>query len=603
MAGQTSEFQGILTLNLNLVDQLYRYLEDREEKTCQQILAIFQEPSTGIKFSETVDLIGKKIRQANQTRQNLTGRGDWREICRKISDILWKYLEILEGSVTELFQQLDQIGVEEWGMELAHSVDAIKELLLHRLDDLSWTIRRLEHLLYDYRWAAELRASALAILKKGALFWQNVLDRALKTNLEKCRKYLGFRYQKFSDQYERYIDIHTAIELVVDKFSECRAFSSLDIETQDKFKKLYRLVRLWQLNRQARALPRRETIRAVRNAMSPERAVSLFKEYDKQLRRTLFAKSLMIKELPEETKDRGSMSRMQEEITGYRVELGTLMSTLSTYRDFLLKSDPGLRAKPQVGFSEWAMGPESHETKQLTVVGEDLRRLDEMMASFGHALEMKGTAPDSTIADVDQEVQAVLHEMAQPLISRQTMHMRAERFIGLLQMLDILSSSDQKVVDYVGKSLNKALRADWQYRVLFDIPAFHSLYAIYKGLVNPVEEKGHLHRLQKFKRLIQQLEHWVNSNDTPRHTHEIELDLNDMKGYLQDFLAYAQRLSREDLLDRDHRHAEIAQQLLEYRYLFGNFFHHVQDNSIESRILRKQLLFVDQYFDAVENQL
>lgn len=596
---QTTEFQGILTLNTTLVDQLYRYLEARESKACQAILNIIEmrltEPgtppflpaaSTPLKVTETVELVGKKIRQSVNNRQNLTGPSDWSSVANKISRILWDYLEVLESCVTELFQRLDQVGVEEWGIELAHIVDAIKEMLLHRLDDLDWAIRRLEYQLYEYRWAGEARASKLSMLKKAGLFWQTLLDRALRPNLEKCRKYLGFRYQKFSDQYERYIDMHTAIELVVDKFSECQVFNGLESETQDKFRKLYRLVRLWQLNNEERAMPRSETIRALRHAMSPERALSVFREYDQQLWRAFYDKSRLIKSRPWELSDRGSVSRIKEQIDGYRIELNTLSSTELAYHDFLLKSIP-----------------DRNETRQFTLLSADLHQMDEMMKDFSSSLEGKGVTLEHTIADIDQDVQSVLHEMAQPLISRSNMEVRAQHLVNLLKQLNLISNSDKRTVDYIGLTLNKAMRADWQYHVLFDQPAFHQLYTVYRGIVGSIDDRSHLNRVQKFKRLIQQLDAWVSTHDTPRHAHEIEVDLSDMKGYLQDFLAYAQRLSREDEPGKEERYATIAQQLLEYRYMFGSFFHRLRDNSAEARMLRKQLLFVDQYFEAVETTL
>ncbi len=614
MSDQKSDFQGILTLNKHLVDQLHSYLEERETKACQALLNVAEvrlsQPgtppflpaaATSLKFSETVELVGKKIRQAIQTRQVLSS--EWSSIAGKTSEILWDYLETLEGCVTELFQQLDQVGVEDWSIEFSHIVDGIKEILLHRLDDLNWAIRRLEHQLHEYRWDCETRKSSWAFLKKSCIFWQGTLDRALRPNLEKCRKYLGFRYKKFSDQYERYIDMHTAIELVVDKFSEVQVFNKLDPETQDKFKRLYRLVKLWHLNSEERALPRRDTIRAVRNAMSPERAQVIFKEYDQQLWRALFEKSDLIKELPAELIHRGNINRVQEQLTGFRIELQTLLSTLSTYREFLFKSDPGVRAKPYLGFSEWTVGPENPEMKRFSILAEDLKRLDEVLVSFGKALDSKGVSPEPSLEAIDGQVQSVLREMKQPLISLITMQGRSERFVKLLEGLDILSNSDKRCVEYVGQSLNKAMRADWQYQTLFALPGFHHLYSLYRGLTGPLNERNHLNRLQKFKRLIQQLELWVKNQDTPRHTHEIELDLNDLKGYLQDFLASAQRLSRDEAADRESRISDAVHQLIEYRYIFGNFFHHLMDDSVEARTLRKQLLFVDQYFEAVDNSL
>lgn len=576
----TGEFQGILTLSKNLVQQLDRFLETRETKTCAALLNLMEADSltprptapASLKLSETVDLLGRK-------GQKLSGE--------KISQVLWDYLETLEGCVMELFQQLDQVGVEDWSIELSYIVKAIQESLLHHLDDLKWAIRRLELKLSEF--------------KSPLLFWKSSLDRALRTNLEKCGKYLGFRYKTFTDQYERYMDMHTAIELAVDRFSENPVFKRLDAETQEKFKRLYRLVKLWHLNNQQRALPRRETVRAVRNAMSPDRAHALFKEYDRQLWKALFEKSDILKELPTELIHPGNVNRLKEQVGGFRQELKTVSLTLYTFRDFLLKSNPGIRAKPQLGFSEWSLGPENPEVQRFSQIGEDLKTLDDTFEAFSHSLDKKGVAPDPSLDRIDPEIQAVLHEMTQPLISRTNMKSRSEHFISRLQSLDLLANGDKRVVEYVGNSLNRAIGADWQFQTLFEVPGFHQMYHLYQGLIAHPEERTHLNRMQKFKRLIQQLGNWIKDLDAPRHMHEIELDLSDLKGYLQDFLAQAQRLSREE--EKEKRVTEMAHQLLEYRYLFGNFFHHLIDESIESRTLRKQLLFVDQYFEAVDQCL
>jgi hypothetical protein len=393
------------------------------------------------------------------------------------------------------------------------------------------------------------------------------------------------------------------VELVVDKFSDGQVFSRLDPEMQEKFRKLYRIVKLWQLNSEERALPRRDTVRAVRNAMSPERAYQIFREYAQKLWRTLYEKSEWVKELPDELTHQGNINRLQEQLTGLHVESNTLSATLNTYRDFMLKTDPGKRAKPSLGFSEWTIGSENPETKRFSLINDDLNKLEELLTSFGKAFDQKGTEKDLTIEAIDPEIQAVLHEMSQPLISRLTMQGRSEKFVALLERLDILSNTNKNCIEYVGKALNKAMRTDWQYQTLFDRPNFHQLYHLYRGLSGSSNERNHLNRLPKFKRLIQELELWVNNHDTPRHTHEIELDLNDLKGYLQDFLASVQRLAKDETVDVQARYLDAMHQLIEYRYLFGNFFHHLMEDSIESRSLRKQLLFVDQYFEAVDTSL
>ena len=76
----------------------------------------------------------------------------------------------------------------------------------------------------------------------------------------------------------------------------------------------------------------------------------------------------------------------------------------------------------------------------------------------------------------------------------------------------------------------------------------------------------------------------------------------EMKEYLQDFLIVVQDLTK----DRTRAHeamTQVARQLLEYRYIFGKFFHYLDQNEPEGKLIRNQFLFVDQYFETAENNL
>jgi hypothetical protein len=116
------------------------------------------------------------------------------------------------------------------------------------------------------------------------------------------------------------------------------------------------------------------------------------------------------------------------------------------------------------------------------------------------------------------------------------------------------------------------------------------------------EDPTHAFRLERFRLLFDQIENWVEKGDVYSHVHEIELDMNDMKTYLQDFLATVQRAARDKSHDPflDETIHKLRQQLLEYRYLFGQFFFLIMSKSLDGVQLRNQFLFVDQYFESVE---
>jgi hypothetical protein len=611
MEWKSIDFQGVVNLNETLLDQLYRYLEEKETFIGLKILNAIRpfqyeapfpslppDSKTKMMISEAVEGLSKKIRVLAQLKQHIDTPDDWSKAGKKISEVLWDYLETLQESVTELFQQIDQVEIEKWQPELARVVDLIKELLMHHLDDLHWAILRLENLLWEYRWLCEAQEGKWVALRKSYLIWSKIIDHSLFTNVEKCKKYLGFRYQSFSDRYERYLVLQSKINAFIDKFKSYQVFGTLESEFQEKIIKIYRLIKFWELNSKAKSLPQRDFIRSLRRMINPEKALELFRLYYNAIKNMLFDKSRQIKGMqPEQEAD------IKEAVAGYQSELHTLGATVVKYREFLLKTDPNPYVRSRLGFPEWFAGPEPIQAKQMLNFTYEIESLDAMIMAFKKALE-EGPS-EKSFESIKSEIKSVFHEMSQPLISKSIMKGRAESLVDCLERLNELGTTQSETVDLAGEVLAKGLRYDWKYHALFDIPAFHHLYAIHLGLVGSVDDRNHLNRLHKFKRLIQQIGQWIKDNDTPRHTHEIETDMNDMKVYLQDFLAHVQRACYQNQADENAKAAikEIERQLLEYRYLFGNFFHTLRENKPEERMIRNQFLFVDQYFESIENKI
>lgn len=618
MSWKPIDYDGIVNLNQAVVDQLHLYLDNKETQLGKLLLnsihphhgsnippLVLVSSDINIKLSEAIEGFSKQIRQITQSQNPVEDPGDWERAVDKINKGLWEYLETLEESVTEYFQQLNLVSIEEWRIELIRAVDAIKGMLAHRLDDLFWGLRRIESLLREYRWLCERQQGKWVGVRKIGLFWSSLLDRSLSSNLEKCRKYLGFNYQNFSEKYKRFDEVHGKTEQMLEKFTSYRVFATLEEDSRRKIKKIYQLVKLWELNSKARFIPRQEIVGSLRNLISPDKAFSIFKEYYFVLQEELFYYSRTIKKSPAVVLSQESVEKIEEELLSCRGELHTLGATISKYRDFLLRTDPNPYVRSRLGFPEWIVGQEPAQTKQMWFLGYDIETLDGMYESFRQAIERKALVPDTPISQLDSDIQSILHEMAQPLLSKGAMRLRAERLLNLLQQFDELSNINKDIVDYIGQVLGKALRADWKYHVLFGIQAFHQIYDIHHGLIDSVEDRSHFNRMHKFKRLIHEIRKWLKNNDTPRHTHEIELDMSDIRGYLQDFLGQVQRIVTitDDKETIQQASSVIEKELLEYRYLFGNFFFHLQEDRPEERMIRKQFLFVDQYFEAVENKL
>ncbi|MFQ5730089.1 MAG: hypothetical protein ACE5GN_06990, partial [Waddliaceae bacterium] len=611
----------IISLDQPLVDQLNGYLQEKESQVSHRILhAIHPLPreslppvlpystSGQVKLADAVEAFSKNVHKITTSKRPIVTSNDWEIATRQINNALWEYVEVLEGCVTELFQQLGQIGFERWHPELIKVVDVIKGMLNIRMEELGWKIQRLESLLWEYRWACEARDGKNILIRKILLFWKSLLDRSLQSYLRKSCKFLKVRYRWFGHRYGEYLRLKRKIEQSLRKFKGYHVFKSLDDGVQEGFKKIYSLLKLWELNLKSKSLPPREPVRALRSTVSVDKATELFKEYCQALKKALFERSRKFKQDSNELYyDASSRRIVREIIKGYCAEIHTLGVTIGKYRDFFLKTHPNPYVRTRWGFAEWVVGPEPSQTKELLHLVYDVERLDTLFEDLSESLE-KGPLPSdsSNLARHYREIQRTLHEMGQPLASRSVMRGRAEKVLYQIQQMNELGSFNPEVVDYVGKAFAKALRVDWQYHVLFEISLFYELYAIHQGVLGPIDDRQHVNRMNKFKELIAQLQEWVKNRDTYRHIREIETDMTDMKGFLQDFLASAQRVAKDESYDQakiQEMITEIAKQLLEYRCVLGKFFHYLHQHEPEGKLIRNQFLFVDQYFESVENKL
>ena len=611
MSWKPIDFQGIMSLNPQMVDQLFNYLEIKEgqasEALLQTIHAASPHPSlppgqiNRLKIHEAAEVLEKAVSKMQKTDRSSFNQ-EWVKTVEEINHILWDYFEVIEECVTELFQQIDYVQIDEWRDELFHVVEQLKDILNRHLDDLRWAIRRLKQTLKDYLF---LYTKKWNLFSRIDLIVRPPIDRALNRNLEKCRKVLGFNFQKFADRFTRFRSTSSKLEQAQNKFNWYPVFNGLDLSSQTILKKIYRLTKLWELNRSAKAFPEEDVVRVIRNLYSPEKILEVFEEYKNLLTKTLYEKSRSIKNEHKVFTD-DMIMRSDEEILCYRSELHTFGGLIKKYRNFLLRTDPDPYVRVRLGFPEWVVGNESMTTRKMREINLELGNLDDQFENLRQAIERKSVMADPTIAQVDVEVKNILHEMAQPLISSSLMHHFASRLVNQLQQLDELSNSDPRVVEYVGEILNKALRYDWKYHTLFDVADFKQLYETHLGVIGASDERIHQNRYFKFEQIINDLTRWLKNKETHRHMHEIEVDMSDMKGYLQDFLGYSQRLSRDEDLGHERAQralSELSNQLLEYRYLFGNFFHNLHDKDPEERMIRNQFLFVDQYLEAVDNRL
>lgn len=624
MSWKAIDFQGIISLDTPIIDLLDQYLNGKEDQLTRRILHILSirqkqpkdESTVDLKLTDGVDILSKKMTHFADELEASGETIDWQKSSQLLNETIWHYVQTIENCITELFQQLEQLTLEQWHNRLAFVVSAVKEILLYKMETLIWGIKRLENTIKKSR--KDQESSVYAFFDRLSSPWKTVLDKTLIPHLEKNQESLNLQYNKFLNRYEAYLSLLENLDKEFEKFTKFEVFASLESEQRKHFLKLYELLKLWEYNRSAKVLPAREFVVAMRNEASVDKASQLFRSYYKALRKSLFRKSLAIKNLhhyflkavfeegnPEKIFEQHNQELITNEIQSCQDEAKLLALTIHQYREFLLKADPDPYVRTRLGFSDLTSAPEPAQLKPLLNLGFEVESLNDL---FEHLLQSvkKPKALQKEIAQIHPIIQEYLHEMGQPLATYRVMRTYGEKVLDQMKQLDELGTSEYEVVDYTGHLLNRLLRVDWKYNVLQGIPLFHDLYQIHQGFLIPIEDWQHIARSQKFQKLLEKIQDSLKSKKNLNPFHDIELDMNDIKGYLQDFYAYVQRATSEFKtysVQAEDLYKDLSQQLLEYRYLFSGFFYQLRQNESEGAFIRKQLLFVDQYFDSVELKL
>lgn len=616
MSGQSIDFQGIVEFDRKIVEQLEQFLQEKENRLAHQILNIIPSiteafvpslPSleVPIKLSEAVEGFSKKVRlliNNKNARHHSDNSSD--QIVKDINAIFWEFTEILEGSTAELFQQLHQIPLNRWNRSISEVIHAIKDILIRYIDDLVWIIRRLEKPLQEYRQKFPL--------KKGKKWFQwfsfgdSYLDRHLLKNLQQTEKFLKNQYENFQQRYNEYSKLGEQVEGIFEKMKRYSVLALLDSVDRNLYLDVCRLLKIIELNPQPKKEVGLDSVRALKRLTSIDSVIKIFRIYSKELKDALFNSCLEWKTLNREKETfRDNHDKLKGKVSDYQEEVRDLMRVMSSYRNFILKNDSNPYVRSRWGFSERVVGPEPVKAKKIVNMIYSAKELDEYFTHFTESLARDLDVYQKNESQLHQEIENILHEMGQPLISRSRMRNNAERILNQLWLCDEIGSPQMSTIYYVEEVLSKMMRQDWKYHVLHEFSLFHQIYDLHQGLMDHFDDPAHAFRLERFRLLFDQINEWVEKEDIYSHVHEIDLDMSDMKTYLQDFLAAIQRIGKDKPQDPffDETLHKLRQQLLEYRYIFGHFFSFIMSKSFEGVQLRHQFLFVDQYFESAENLL
>ncbi len=614
MNAQFIDFRGLIDLDKKIVEHLDNYLSEKEVRLGQQINDLILDlspdhahdfsapviPEAKVKLSEAVENFIRNVRVPFQ-RVNTYDKETIENIIKHLNAVLWDYTEALEGCIVELFQQIKQVSVDRWHLTIAEVVHSVKELLTQRIEDLIWTIRRLEEPLNEF-----CKANLFTNLSFWKKWNQSCLDVDLLTNLKKSYKYLQSQYTAFYDRHQLFTQLSYQIEEYLDSMKKFPVLARLDVTEQNTYVDVYRLLKLIEINPEPKGILAQESIRSLKYLVSVDTVYRILRLYCKELNETLFSSSLEYKSL---INDKDSpyfeeiLDKLKEKIHAYQDENLHVLQTIRDYRDFILKNDSNPYVSSRWGFTERTVGPEPITATKLLNLVYYAEEVNRHYSTFKESLLIPIDEYSENEESIHHEIDKLLHEMGQPLISQALMHNRAERLLEELKVCNELGSPHIETINYMGNILSKAMREDWKYHVLHEFNQFHEIYRVHLGLCPRFDDPSHAFRGERFQLFFNQIEGWVKKGDIFTHIHEIELDINDIKTYLQEFLATIQRGTKDKQHDPflDEVLQKYRQQLLEYRYQFGQFFSNIMRTGIDGQQLRIQFLFVDQYFEAIEN--
>lgn len=595
MAVAYVDFRGIVALDYPLIDQLTHFLRQREETLANEVREVLQPVLTPLDLrGESLAAVLAALSFAKHVPNSNIAL---RKLQIDLDLALWRFVEVLEGGVTELFEQLDQVELEAWTEDLAEITGSLVALLRNHIEGTALAIDRLEELLVTCRDYAEVGRERSRWLQRLLHLGGHLLDRQLSINLKKTRLYLDGRYLNWKNRYNAFAKYNDRALEVVKATDSGPIFLLLPASSQTMLSFLQRMVKVWESDAASSALLLEDLMRAVRGKIRPESAYEAFRSYYALLKDKFFATSREIK-VPTERLD---LAQVVVDLVGLRKELAALRRSVARFREFLLRTDPNPYVRSRWGFPEWVVGPEPAYCRQLLHLEYQTEALDRLYGSLGQALTGQAVEHNKAVADGQMDdIQKILHGMSQPLLSRHVMASELQRLLKRLERFDELASTNPRAVDFVGQVLLRALRYDSKFTLLFDDPLFHRLYFGHHELVAPLlRDQTHNEQIAKMRYHISRVLRWVQKGHGEKHLGDIETLQKDLSSYLGELrTSLASKLQTAEGAEQQRR--VIRQQMLDFRFQLGDYYHRLGQMGIQGRQVRGCFVGVDHLLEAIE---
>lgn len=582
------------------LEKFRSYLELQEAKLADALLLSTMPPSNSVgavhlhgsghfQLTQALQIISSRIKELNEAD---THPAEWKIAVNAANNALWNFLQVLEEAVQELIDHVKISKMAEWDDEFYSISLKFKELLAHRIEDSIWLFRRLEELYLAYRATCQKHRNLWVLFGKLWSPFASILDKQILNRLFKAEEMLNSQFKLFAVAFESFQDFSAKGKDAEKKWELMTCFNELTLGQQSLFLKLFRFLSIWEENNKKRFLEQDDLIAATKAISKSGSVTLLYRDYFKLLKSALFDISTEF----QNTRDLSLISKVKE----LKKELLALGIQVSAYREILLRGDPNPYVRSRWSITEWTLGPEPRKTKDLMQLVFDIEMVARWYDQLIHSME-KEPLPQRSIkrAYYQKQVAEVLHEMGQPLASRNMLQAKGDKLIGLLEDLDELGGSFGVSREEFADYYLKALSLDVRYLVLFENPKFEELYHIHEGFLPTLNDLNHERRNRLFKQVIQHIHYWLKEHEVMSHEKEIDIDEGAIQEELQKLFAAVQRgeAPQNGVIDTYY------EMLLEYRFQFSKFFYTIRKFEEEGKLVRRHFQFVDSYLESIEKAL
>lgn len=582
------------------LERFRSYLELQEAKLADSLLLSTMTPSGSLgvvhlhgsghfQLTQALQILSSRIKELSEAE---TIPGEWKTAVNAANSALWSFLQVLEEATNELMEHVKLSKMGEWNDEFYSISLKFKELLVHRIEDTIWIYRRLEELFLSYRATCQKHRNLWVMFGKLWSPFASILDKQILNRLFKAEEMLNTHFKLFAVAYETFQGFSKKCLESEKKWGLMTCFNELSQGQQALFLKLFRFLSIREENNKKRFLEPDDLIAATKAISKSGSVTLLYRDYYKLLKSALFDLSNAF----QNSLDPSYATKAKD----LKKELLALGVQVSAYREILLRGDPNPYVRSRWSVTEWTLGPEPRKTKDLMQLIFDIEMVSRWYDHFIHSIEME-PIPQRSIkrSYLQKQVVEVLHEMGQPLASRNMLQAKGDRFVTLIEELDELGGSlGVRREDFADYFL-KALSLDIRHLVLFDNPKFEELYYIHEGFLPTLNDLHHERRLKLFKQSLHHIYFWLKEHEVMHHEKEIDIDEGAIQEELQKLFAQIQRgeAPQNGVID------SYYQMLLEYRFQFSKFYYSIKKFEDDGRMVRKHFHFVDRYLESIEKLL